>query len=73
MALYFDRWDDLPKSMPVKERRMLVDILSDVVRAAEMNDADFPQELKDTVKHHHWAWIVCPLRALIDRYEEGER
>lgn len=58
-----------PKSMPIKERRDLVNKLKEIRRDATMESSNIPQEIKDTIQLYQRTWVIEPLDELINRYE----
>ncbi len=72
----------VPKSMPKKEREMLIDVLRNIQHTARMENAHFyvfdkdgdekMKEIRSVSKIWRESYIISPLERLIYRYETGK-
>ncbi len=68
---------NVPKSMPKKEREMLLSELKELRRVATMETANFgsqgsTENIKRQTKVWRGSWLIAPLDRLIERYETGK-
>ena len=63
----------VPKTMPVREMRRMLDELRKIRQTATMETADFNSEIKRATSLWRKTWLLNPLDALIERYEDDLR
>lgn len=64
------------RSLGIKKQERLLDTLRDVLRNAQMEDADFGKHtklIKEETRLHHQAWIISPLERAVSIIEDNGR
>lgn len=57
------------KGLGKKNMEIILRELKDIYRSSTMENADFPEEIKETTKLFRESWITCPLKDIIDFFE----
>jgi hypothetical protein len=64
------------KSLGIKKQERLLDTLRDVIRSAQMKDANFGKHtelVKDETRLYRESWLIAPLERVIRIVEENSR